>query len=152
MEGVVLVQRWCLASANTLNLAPNLVEPPGDLPTLSVTCNQREMLAGIGSAHPVVTNKPVQRQISTSEVRIGRLQPNRGHTAPRRAPTGHGDPCPSPAPCTCPPKASRRAPLPLPPALHRLLSALQLGAPIAMARHGLKPALALTPWVSQAQS
>ena len=49
--------------------------PPG-------TCNQRETLTGTALAYPVVTNKPAQRQISTSELRHRRLQPNRGHAVP----------------------------------------------------------------------
>ena len=82
--------------------------------------------------------KPRQRQVSTSNhgysksywactptphmspttqhLHIGRLQPNRGHTARRTALVTREDPCPSPAPRACAPQASHRAPPPPPPA------------------------------------
>jgi hypothetical protein len=77
-----------LASANTLNLAPYLGELLGDVSTCTWTCNQRGRLTGIASAHPVVTNKRAQRQMSASGVRTSQLQPSRVPTAPRTALTG----------------------------------------------------------------
>jgi hypothetical protein len=77
-----------LASANTLNLAPYLGELLGDVSTCTSTCNQRGRLTGIASAHPVVTNKRAQRQMSASGVCTSHLQPSRVPTAPHTTPTG----------------------------------------------------------------
>jgi hypothetical protein len=94
MEGVVLVTRWRLASANTLTLAPHLDELLADAPTCTWTCNQRERLTAIASAHPMTANHRAQRQMSASGVCMSHLQPSRGPTIARRAPTSVvGDSC-----------------------------------------------------------
>ena len=69
----------------TLNAAPHLGELLGDFPICTWTCNQ---LGSKALPQPTLdTNKRAQRQFSGPGVHTSQLQPNRGPSAARKAPT-----------------------------------------------------------------